>query len=297
MRGTWRYDTSGNWYKGNVHLHSTYSDGGKTPTELAELYAQAGYSFLSLADHWVEPKMSENPSRLLWLNGVELDGKDGTGAYYHIVSIGHSETLPRDLSLEGAINTARKEGGILILAHPNWCGNSIGEALRYEFDGVEVYNHVCHWLNGKGESLYHWDMMLEQRPDTLGFAVDDVHLLPEHPGWNGGWIVANAPACTREKIMDAIKTGNFYSSCGPAFHSIEPVTPPESTAVSLHVRTSPVSHIRLVGPRWSGKRIGSFEGEQFSEATFEIPQDWTTARVEIEDENGRRAWTNQLFKS
>ena len=41
-----RYDTTGSWLKGNTHIHSTSSDGGKTPGELAELYASAGYDFL-----------------------------------------------------------------------------------------------------------------------------------------------------------------------------------------------------------------------------------------------------------
>ncbi|OGF52584.1 MAG: hypothetical protein A2497_00505 [Candidatus Firestonebacteria bacterium RifOxyC12_full_39_7] len=42
----------GLWLKGNLHLHSTLSDGLKSPEELFKLYKAAGYDFLSLTDHW-----------------------------------------------------------------------------------------------------------------------------------------------------------------------------------------------------------------------------------------------------
>ena len=32
-----------------------------------------------------------------------------------------------------------------------------------------------------------------------------------------------------------------------------------------------------------------------TEATFDIPKDWSYHYIEIEDEAGRRAWTNALF--
>jgi hypothetical protein len=50
---TFRYDTSNQWFKGNTHIHSTVSDGGKSFGELAEMYASVGYDFLFRTDHWV----------------------------------------------------------------------------------------------------------------------------------------------------------------------------------------------------------------------------------------------------
>ena len=70
-----RYDASGRWFKGNLHTHSTFSDGGKTPEELAVMYAANGHDFLCLTDHWVVSNSDERvkPAPLLWLDGVELD--------------------------------------------------------------------------------------------------------------------------------------------------------------------------------------------------------------------------------
>ena len=120
--------------------------------------------------------------------------------------------------------------------------------LRHGFDGVEVYNEVVRWLNGKSCGTFHWDCMLAGNWDTLGFACDDAHITDAHPVWNGGWIVVSAPELSREHIVNAIRCGNYYSSCGPRIHTIS------TTEHSLSVTTSPVKEIRLVGPRARGAR-------------------------------------------
>jgi hypothetical protein len=288
-----RYDTSFSWYKGNTHLHSTASDGGKDFPELADLYYAAGYAFLFRTDHWVlsdvESDRADYP--LLWLDGVELDGQDPTGADYHVVCLGNLSGLKEEDGLEAAFQSARQQGAFTVLAHPHWCGNSLEDVTRYPFDGVEVYNHVCHWLNGKSSGLVHWEAALRHNPNTLAFAVDDGHHLGDDPVWNGGWIVVNASECTRPAILEAIQRGNYYSSCGPEFHSIT------FDGEQIHLETSPVRYVRLVGPGWHGNPNGIPKGRLIRQISLPLPQDWPYAYVEIEDQSGRRAWTNNLIIS
>ncbi len=288
---TFRYDTSGQWLKGNVHLHSTASDGGKSFPELAALYAAAGFRFLFRTDHWVSSDVAADPESypLLWLDGTELDGQDQTGAMFHVVCLGTTKGLKREDGLVNGLKAAREQGALLILAHPHWCGNSLEDARRWGFDGVEVYNHVCHWLNGKSNGLVHWDAALKDNPSAQAFAVDDTHLRPEHPGWNGGWIVVNAAECTRTAILAAIRTGNYYSSCGPEFRSLA------WDGKELHLTTSPVRFVRIVGPAVRGERLGTFAGPLLTDVKIPVPRDWDYVYVEIEDHSGKRAWTNPLF--
>ncbi|HUS93343.1 MAG TPA: CehA/McbA family metallohydrolase [Phycisphaerae bacterium] len=287
---TYRYDTSGQWLKGNVHIHSTASDGGKTFAELAKMYARAGYDFLFRTDHWVCSDVAADAADypLLWLDGIELDGQDARGRWFHVVGLGRVTNIEREMGLDAAMAAVRSQGALLVLAHPHWCGNTMDDALRGGFDGVEVYNHVCHWLNGKSGGGAYWSAMLDRDRGVLAFAVDDAHLRPEHPGWNGGWIVVNAPSRTAEAIAAAVRAGRFYCSCGPEFHSID------ARDGQVRVATSPVAFARLVGPGWLGRRAGAFDGQTLTEATFELPEDWAWAYVEIEDPLGRRAWTNTL---
>ncbi|NLS78561.1 MAG: hypothetical protein GXY76_15010 [Chloroflexi bacterium] len=286
-----RYDTSHAWYKGNTHIHTTASDGGHTSAEVARMYAEQGYHFLFHADHWVASDVAAeaDPYPLLWLDGIELHGDDRGGNPYHIVCLGRFQGLDREIGLVAALEAARAQDGLIILAHPDWIGNTLEDALRYGFAGVEVYNHVCRWLNGKSSGEVYWHAMLERNPATLGLAVDDAHIRPEHPGWNGGWIMVNAPACTPEAVVSAVRAGNFYSTLGPEFHDIR------AEGRRVTIQTSPVQFARLVGPRHLGARIGDFGGTTFTTATFDVPESWSYAYLEIEDVYGKRAWTNALF--
>lgn len=130
--------------------------------------------------------------------------------------------------------------------------------------------------------------MLERDPQTLAFAADDAHLSAEHPGWNGGWVMVNAPRLDRAALIAAIRTGNFYATCGPEFYAIEQV------GDRVRVRTSKVRYARLVGPRWNGVRAGTPDGDLLTSAELPLPADWTYAYLEIEDAAGRRAWSNPL---
>lgn len=288
---SFRYNTSNSWFKGNTHIHSTASDGGMSAHEIADLYSAAQYDFLFFTDHWISPDIAKEiiTPPLLLLDGMELDGVDHTGAYFHVVCLGKTSGIRKDDGLESAIQKAREQNAIIIMAHPRWTGNTFEDANRLDFDGVEIYNHVCHWMNGKSDGLAYWDAMLKNNPDILAFSADDAHLRPEHPGWNGGWIVVNAPELTRESILSGIKLGNFYSSCGPDFKSIT------CDGKYLRIECSPVKFVRLVGPGFYGWRTGSFDGELLTQACVEIPANWDHIYMEIEDKDGRRAWSNTLF--
>lgn len=292
-RRFFRYDTSGHWYKGNVHIHSTVSDGGKDFRELSDMYRAKGYDFLFRTDHNVPSDVSRDKEEypLLWLDGIEINGPDETGTPFHVVCLGDARDLNRQEGFAVSLESARQMGLLLILAHPHWMGNSLEDARKWNFDGVEIYNHVCHWLNGKSNGLVYWETVLKEKRDTLAFAVDDAHITVEHPGWNGGWIVVNAPRCSAEDLLAAIRRGNFYSSCGPVLELIS------FDGEQLHLQTSPIRFARLVGPGSLGDRRGSFDGQVMTDISIPVPEDWPYVYAEIEDENGRRAWTNTLFLS
>ena len=69
----------GQWYKANLHSHTSVSDGPATPAERAEQYRRARYSILALTDH----SHTQNDlgrlgdANFLVLNGVELSATGG----------------------------------------------------------------------------------------------------------------------------------------------------------------------------------------------------------------------------
>ena len=67
------------WLRGNLHAHTTWSDGVKSPADLIAEYEARGYDFLAITDHenliptsyW--RSLPQLPSRLLLFHGVELN--------------------------------------------------------------------------------------------------------------------------------------------------------------------------------------------------------------------------------
>jgi hypothetical protein len=47
------FSTPGRFWRGNLHAHSTLSDGALNPTDVVEAYKRAGYDFLEVSDHFL----------------------------------------------------------------------------------------------------------------------------------------------------------------------------------------------------------------------------------------------------
>ena len=127
----------GKWYKGNLHTHTTLSDGTKTPEELVELYKEKGYDFLSITDHSIVAKTTHfTEEEFLMIPGEEICiGKSTANTLYHIVALGVQKTLPFEdfsygLNPQRVIDRINAEGGFAILAHPYWSGLNHSDIMK-----------------------------------------------------------------------------------------------------------------------------------------------------------------------
>ena len=65
---------SGNFYKANLHCHTTFSDGAFTPEQVKEAYLARGYSIVAYTDHDIlipHPELADE--NFLPLNGFEIE--------------------------------------------------------------------------------------------------------------------------------------------------------------------------------------------------------------------------------
>ena len=89
------------WLKGNLHSHTTCSDGRLSPQQRADAYAAAGYDFLAITDHYRITSLSGiTPARgLVLIQGVELhpDNPFG-GQVHHFVGL-HVRPVIHDIQL------------------------------------------------------------------------------------------------------------------------------------------------------------------------------------------------------
>ena len=64
----------GNFYKANLHCHSTFSDGRLSPAELKKIYMEQGYSVIAYTDHNIFlPHTELCDENFVALSGFEID--------------------------------------------------------------------------------------------------------------------------------------------------------------------------------------------------------------------------------
>ncbi len=290
------FSTKGNWYKGNLHTHTTNSDGGLSPEDVISSYCRKGYDFLVITDH---NKLTDDENlrkeNLYLIPGEEIDGgKSAVGTSFHIVALNIKKEIlfanKEEITAQEIIDRIKEEKGEAIIAHPYWSGLTFADILPLKgYLGIEVFNSDCLYGIGKGESSVHWDNLLTENKEIFGFAVDDTHHYSDQEyrpmDMGKGWIMVKA--LNKKAIMDSIKKGLFYSSSGPI---IKNLSLKEKT---IKVETSPVSSITFLASPAKGKRLTA--PSTIIQGEYEIKGNEKYIRIECVDIQGRKAWTNPLF--
>jgi hypothetical protein len=280
----------GQWFKGNLHTHTTQSDGMRTPKEVLAWYRSRGYDFVALSDHWFL-----TPGCACDRGFVTLSAAEVQGSCYHLLTLGLRELPPRAWAEEPQriIDELKSQGALCYIAHPYWTGRPSSELVTLEgLDGIEVYNAVCEASKGTGHGRVHWDDCLSAGRRLTGLAVDDSHW---HHDWEGvGYAMLRALSLSEDALLAALREGAFYSSTGPVIHDLAVVTP-QGNAPHLTVRCNACTEIIFYtsGPR--GKRFVAAPGESLTHASIPLHAEQLFVRVECRDGAGGIAWANPVY--
>jgi len=291
------FTAEGTWYRGNLHLHTTNSDGQLSPQEAADLYRENGYDFLAITDHWhlTDPEGVAVGDDFLLVPGEEINGfEPETDMIWHIVGLFPQRGVVRegDRPAQWGIDALRAVGADVVFAHPYWSGDLVPEMLALEgFFAIEVFNTTCERAHGRGHSLVHWDGLWHAGRRPWGLAVDDAH----HGRFDGlqGWIMLKAPTLSLEAVRTALHAGQFYASTGPEIHDLK------LTNGQITVRCSPCRAVHVQSNRWIGRSAYAEKayggtGEPLTDATLAVHDEATYVRVTCTDYTGRSAWTNPI---
>jgi hypothetical protein len=278
----------GTYYKLALHLHTTVSDGRKPPSEVAKEYKQNGYDAIAFTDHW---KYNDGGTLedLFIISGCEynLGGNETITGVSHIVSLFTKENpnIDRNANGQEVVDAINSQGGIAVLAHPNWSLNTLDDYIG--LNGVvatEIYNAV----SDAGQSMrpysdYYIDMCANSGAYPKIFATDDAH------AYNGndnmlGYVMVKADALTNEALKEAILNGDFYASQGPDIC----VKRQEN---KLIIDTSPCEIIGTMSNlSWDRDRV--LRGNDLTHFEYEIRHNEKWVRVEARDKYGKKAWSN-----
>ncbi len=283
------FDTDGTWFKGNLHMHTTRSDGRLAPEEAEKIYSDAGYDFIALTDHWKEGESGKYGDMLLFPGG-ELDAGDMLHSpVYHIVGIGMKEKTGlsydtgRDPQL--VIDAIHKAGGIAILAHPSWSVTDPEKVMKLQgFDGVEIYNTISGipWNGARADSSQYFDIWASNGRIYYAMAADDAH------GFTGeetySYIMVNSTGKTQESIMDAVRGGNFYASQGPVIKQI--TRNGRKIEVECEGAAAAVFYSICI---WCADR---YQQDPGSHVCYELTEFDRYVRVELIGADGKKAWSS-----
>jgi predicted metal-dependent phosphoesterase TrpH len=300
------FSPAGRFWRGNLHTHSTLSDGALAPDQVVAAYKDAGYDFMMLSDHFIDHfNWPIADTRRLRSNdfttiiGSELHApQTSAGELWHILAAGLPlDFAPCALEESGAelARRAAEAGAFIGIAHPAWSQLTIADGRAIEVaHAIEIYNHGCAVESDRGEGFYLLDQLLNEGKRLTAFATDDAHF--RHDDHFGGWVHVKAEANDPDVLLGALKKGHYYSSQGPLIHEVS------LEASELTVVSSPVNTIVVVcGHSRTVQRIG----KSITSATLDLrklEKGWLLTkqspwfRVIVIDQSGRRAWTNPIWR-
>ena len=298
---TTAFSSPGRFWRGNLHTHSTRSDGHRSPEQVCAFYRESGYDFLALTDHFLEcydfpitDTRSFRASDFTTILGAELHtGQTLLGELWHILAVGLPLDFPRYLPYENGPQAAARAlaaGAFVAAAHPSWYGLTEEDIQSLgAIHAVEVYNGTAADLNDKPDSWPLLDVLLMRGAHLNACATDDAHFNPERADTIRGWVYVKSEALHPDSLLDALKTGAFYSSTGPQIYDMQ-----IHAGNRLSIACSPAERIWIIG---YGPKAASAYGHGITTAEFDLRDlsDSPYVRVAIRDRQGGRAWSNPIW--
>lgn len=181
--------------KGNLHTHTTLSDGIMSPAEVVTRYREAGYDFVAFTDHRFFVGDGEQRTREYWaklpqptddfviLYGVEEEPPEINGRHLGVIRAGGEE--------------------LRILNHPNEYRMSVDDVVDAVAKvGAHAIEITCH-----GRYLDKYDV---PQISAQKVATDDAHFAAEI----GVSCVLVEAERNAEDILRAIKAGRFQNHIG-----------------------------------------------------------------------------------
>jgi hypothetical protein len=314
------FDVDGMWLKSAFHTHTARSDGELDPAAHVRHHEWMGFDVVAITDHWT---LTHEPStdHILVITGAELAADPHGEALTdsEILAIGISD-IPEDPGgdrakwgpidaytyktfpdLSAAARCIADQGGVSFIAHPYWSGMPLETLMAVEgAHGIELFNSSAQRENARGDSSYVWDLCLDRGKRFWAFGTDDCH----YPGFDIGdaWTMVRAAERTEAAVLEALRQGHTYASAGPQIRDIT------VDGTELEVRCSPARAVVMASRYETGWAVLAGARNRMEEARvlerddrglivrarFSPSIELAHRRVVIEDEAGRKAWSNPI---
>ena len=322
-------------YKANLHCHSVFSDGRKTPQELKEMYKKHGYSILAITDH-------EAPKSHSYLN--DEDFITVTGYETYIRNNEECRYDPYEKEIHINLFARESENEAIVCYNPKCCKyvpeerkeklKKVGSQRTREYS-VEYINYFINTAkeNGYIASYNHPWWSMEDEADILSYEGFFSMEMCNYTSYLTGRLEYNAALYDKmlargkrifchsaddnhnKEPEDSQLSDSFgaftmimpesftYSSIidamekGEMYSSMGPVFKEISVEGNrIHIECSEVEQIIIFTGSKTPKFKKSPKGETISSADFEIDDRAKFVRVSVVDKYGRFADTRGFFR-
>ncbi|HBL85120.1 MAG: phosphoesterase [Clostridiales bacterium GWF2_38_85] len=306
----------GEFYKTNLHAHTTVSDGAFTPEQMKSEYMKKGYSAIAYTDHnkltdhndlcdesfiaingfecdiYESGKSDFASMRTYHLNFLDTDPKENTQA--KIDSIWPRPAYDDMNGINAYIEKMNSLGFLTTYNHPYWSLQNFDDIkILKGIWAFEIYNHGCEveGLNGYAPQTY--DELLRLGNSMYCVMTDDNHnhnpLDSQYNDSFGGFTMIKAESLSYENIIKSMKEGNFYCSMSPQIHELYIE---ENTLV---VKCDPVQSIFVTSSHRICHRCIAPAGETITSASYKLTGNEGYIRVTCKTTDGKFANSNAYF--
>ncbi len=294
------FDQPGQYFRGNIHSHSTNSDGLLSPADVAQAYRERNYDFIAITDHFLGrygfPITDTSPFRttgFTTLFGAEMHVRGlQNGIIWDLLAIGLPRDFPHQLADETDVELAGRAsaaGAFVAIPHPGWNGVVHSDGLRLidVVDAIEIHNEGHTLDSDRGSGWFLADSLATAGHRFSAFAADDAHFKTDRFDRFGGWVNVKAESLDPESLLKALKAGHYYASTGATIRHVE------ITENEIIVEADPAIGIMLGG---AGTIRQYVRGDGLTQATFQRSLFASSFfRVIVVQANGRKAWSSPIW--
>jgi len=259
---------------GQIHIHTTNSDGAFSPAVTMQKMKGAGYDFVTITDHSV---ITPNPgvNDLIWL----CDSYEDTRASFH-ANIFNAKTIFVVSDINTLTQQAFDNGNSLImLNHPDYpYAYQTGEMLRGVNKGisfVEVFNATT---DSSDRGL---DILLSNGHRCFATAVDDYH---NDGHLKKGWIIVFADSRRPGDILFSMLTGRFFATTGFVVENVQLL------GNIIQIQTGSINATTI----FMGENMSVLKTVAGQIAEYEITGDELFVRAVIQQGNAK-CWVQPFF--
>lgn len=298
------------FHKGEIHMHTTRSDGDATPLQAAGIYRGKGFDFCIFTDHlvnwcyggWFDPSdfLGDRMPGFTGIPGNELSTDfpatpDRAVWVVHVNALGAKWPImpapPTDAetALRANIRAAWDAGAVAQANHPNFCWSfdyrelsKLDEPFLMELANMDPFCYNSGDLS-RPSVEQNWDILLSRGMKIWGTATDDAHSYYNYqpatssPGY--GWVVCMTEDLSERSILDALRLGHFYASTGPELEAYKV----QGRTISLKVKPCAGMKYRIKFIGHDGVILKEVEG---LEAEYTIRGDEKYVRARVGDNIG-----------